>query len=53
MAQTSQVEAIDLPEKTTVTSSDYIVVDDGTTTYKAKLSTVIDSVVSGTINASY
>lgn len=50
---TSQVEAIDLPEKTTVTSNDYIIVDDGITTYKAKLLTVIDAVVSEAINASY
>ena len=50
---TSQVGAIDLPEKTTVTSNDYIIVDDGTTTYKAKLSTVIDTVISEAINVSY
>ncbi len=50
---TSQVEAVDLPEKTTVTSNDYIIVDNGTTTYKAKLSTVIDTVINGAINAEY
>lgn len=50
---TSQVEAVDLPEKTTVTSNDYIIVDNGTTTYKAKLTTVIDTVIGEAINANY
>lgn len=50
---TTQTNVKDLPEKTTVTSNDYIIVDNGTTTYKAKLSTVIDTVVNGAINASY
>lgn len=49
----TQTSVKDLPEKTTVTSNDYVIVDNGTTTYKAKLSTVIDTVVSGAINASY
>ena len=50
---TTQTSVKDLPEKTTVTSNDYVIVDNGTTTYKAKLSKVIDTVVSGAINASY
>ena len=50
---TSQVEAVDLPEKTSVTNNDYIIVDNGTTTYKVKLTTVIDTVSSGAINAEY
>lgn len=50
---TTQTSVKDLPEKTTVKSNDYVIVDNGTTTYKAKLSTVIDTVVSGAINASY
>lgn len=50
---TTQTSVKDLPEKTTVTSNDYVIVDNGTTTYKAKLSTVIDTVVNGAINASY
>ncbi len=50
---TTQTSVKDLPEKTMVTSNDYVIVDNGTTTYKAKLSTVIDTVVSGAINASY
>ena len=50
---TTQTSVKDLPEKTTVTSNDYVIVDNGTTTYKVKLSTVIDTVVSGAINASY
>ncbi len=50
---TTQTSVKDLPEKTTVTSTDYVIVDNGTTTYKAKLSTVIDTVVNGAINASY
>ena len=50
---TTQTSVKDLPEKTTVTSNDYVIVDNGTPTYKAKLSTVIDTVVSGAINASY
>lgn len=50
---TTQTSVNDLPEKTTVKSNDYIIVDNGTTTYKAKLSTVIDTVISGAINASY
>lgn len=50
---TTQTSVKDLPEKTTVTSNDYVIVDNGTTTYKAKLLTVIDTVVNGAINASY
>ena len=50
---TTQTSVKDLPEKTTVTSNDYVIVDNGTTTYKAKLSTVIETVVNGAINASY
>lgn len=50
---TTQTSVNDLPEKATVTSNDYVIVDNGTTTYKAKLSTVIDTVVNGAINASY
>ena len=50
---TTQTSVKDLPEKTTVTSNDYVIVDNGTTTYKAKLSTVIDTVINGAINASY
>ena len=50
---TTQTSVKDLPEKTTIRSNDYVIVDNGTTTYKAKLSTVIDTVVNGAINASY
>lgn len=50
---TTQTSINQLPEKTTVTNNDYIIVDNGTTTYKAKLSKVIDTVISGAINASY
>lgn len=53
MAGINQIKISELPTKETPSTNDYLVVDDGTTTYKAKLSTVIDTVISVAINAEY
>lgn len=40
---TSQTAVMDLPEKTTVTSSDYLVLDSGTATSKIKADALLDA----------
>lgn len=42
---TTQVELIDLPTKSSVDSTDYIVIDNGTTTYKVSLETVLNKAI--------
>ena len=45
MAEVSQVEIIDLTTKSTVDSTDYIVIDNGTNTYKVSLEVVLDKAI--------
>lgn len=41
---TTQVEIIDLTTKTTTASTDYIIVDNGTTTYKMQVQVLLDKI---------
>lgn len=41
---TTQVEIIDLTTKTTIASTDYIIADNGTATYKMQVQVLLDKI---------